>query len=296
MPVAIFRGWATARSMVTDSTPPKAAATRVARGDVRDGRGRRRCPACRPARGWLRRPRPRRLRRVPAVNKASADAADDDGGVDGDLRPQLVDGVIDGVGELVQRLRHLAGRLREITQPAPVLALGVTLPEHLERVDRLTLVVVDERRGRVVDGRTYVIDGIGERPPGISGVAQGAGVGVRPPHAQLQQERPWPRPRRSPGVTCGRRSPVDLRLHLGEHARRSARRCRHARPPCPPSPHECWSGRGPGCRRPTRWPSAAGGRRRRTSCPARHRPRVRRAVQRGDQRGQRRAQILAPAV
>lgn len=28
-PVAIFSGWATARSTVTDSTPPKAAATRV---------------------------------------------------------------------------------------------------------------------------------------------------------------------------------------------------------------------------------------------------------------------------
>lgn len=44
--------------------------------------------------------------------------ARDHGGVDADLRPELVDGVVDRVRELVQRLRHRPCGLGQVAQPA----------------------------------------------------------------------------------------------------------------------------------------------------------------------------------
>lgn len=121
-------------------------------------------------------------------HEGQRDATHDDRGIDADLRPEFVDGVVDGLGELVQCLGHLAGRLGEVAEPARVVALGVPPPEGPERLYRLTRVVGDQGRGRVVDGRTYIVDGVGEGPPGIGGVPQGAGIGIRPPQAQLEQE------------------------------------------------------------------------------------------------------------
>ncbi len=132
-------------------------------------------------------PRGHLVRPAPGEDGQHHPARDGDR-VDADLLPQRLDGVIDRVGEFLQRLGHLPGSLRQIAEPAAVLALGVALPERLEGVDRLTRVVVDEGGGLPVGRAPYVVDAVGERPPRLGGVPQRPGIGVRPPHAEVEED------------------------------------------------------------------------------------------------------------
>ncbi|MET7719233.1 hypothetical protein ABZT44_00110 [Streptomyces mirabilis] len=121
------------------------------------------------------------------------DPARDHGGVDADLRPELVDGVVDRVGELVERRGHLAPGVGQVLQPTAVLALGalrVAAPELVERLDRLTRVVVDDRRRALLHRAPYVVHGVREGAPGRRRRPQLPGVGLRPPQAQMEQDLP----------------------------------------------------------------------------------------------------------
>ncbi|MFI2202824.1 hypothetical protein ACH47Z_19005 [Streptomyces sp. NPDC020192] len=112
----------------------------------------------------------------------------DHGRVDGYPRPELVDRVVDAVGELVQAVGHVPRGLREVTQPAAVLVGGVTAPELAERLDGLTRVVVDDPGRAAVHGGADVIHRVGERTPGFGRVPQFVGVGLGPPQAHVEKD------------------------------------------------------------------------------------------------------------
>ncbi|GAA3064658.1 hypothetical protein GCM10020000_55350 [Streptomyces olivoverticillatus] len=160
--MAIFNGWATARLTATDSAPPKAAVIKVD-ATISAAVVEMVTPTVVPSSMIAAAASPDASAEAPRVKAARPMLGRDDDGVDGDRRLELVDGALDGVRELVQRGGHVVRRLCDVAQPALAAVSRVATPELFEGVDRLALVVTDERTGRVVHGGTNVLDAVGKK-------------------------------------------------------------------------------------------------------------------------------------